>query len=63
MIIYFENNKQAGVQVIYDLNGQRLYDYFDNIYQFRAWVAHEYDCETVEVTDSNYRDLIAQGVI
>lgn len=63
MVIYYENNKQAGVQVTYDLDGERQYDYFDNMYQFRAWVAHEYDCETVEVTDTNYRDLVTQGVI
>ena len=63
MKIYYENNKQAGVQVTYDFNGVRMYDYFDNMYRFRAWVAHEYDCETVEITDSNYRQLVEQGVI
>lgn len=63
MIIYFENNKQSGVQVTYDLDGVRMYDYFDNMYQFLAWVSHEYDCRTVEITDSNYRQLVADGVI
>jgi len=63
MKIYFENNKQAGVQVTYDLNGNRVYDYFDNMFQFRAWVSHEHDCRTVEITDSNYRQLVADGVI
>lgn len=61
--IYYENNKQAGVQVTYDLDGVRMYDYFDNMYRFRAWVAHEYDCPTVEITDANYRQLVEQGVI
>jgi hypothetical protein len=63
MIIYFENNRQAGVQVTYDLNGERHYDYFENMYRFRVWVSHEFDCETVEITDSNYRQLVAEGVI
>lgn len=63
MILYYENNKQAGVQVTYDLNGERLYDYFDNMYQFRVWASHEFDCQTVEITDSNYRQLVSQGVI
>ena len=63
MKIYYENNKQAGVQVTYDLDGVRMYDYFDNMYRFRAWVAHEYDCPTVEITDANYRQLVEQGVI
>lgn len=63
MILYYENNKQAGVQVTYDLNGERLYDYFDNMYQFRVWALHEFDCKTVEITDSNYRQLVSQGVI
>jgi len=63
MKIYFENNRQAGVQVTYDLDGVRMYDYFDNMHRFRCWVAHEYDCETVEITDSNYRQLVEQGVI
>ncbi len=63
MIIYFENNKQAGVQVTYDFDGVRMYDYFDNMYQFRSWVKHEFDCKTVEITDSNYRKLVEKGVI
>ena len=63
MVLYYENNKQAGVQVTYDLNGERLYDYFDNMYQFRAWASYEFDCKTVEITDSNYRQLVAEGCI
>lgn len=63
MIVYFENNKQAGVQVTYDLNGERVYDFFNNMYQFRVWVSHEFDCRAVEITDENYRMLVAEGVI
>ncbi|TMP30188.1 hypothetical protein CWB99_02990 [Pseudoalteromonas rubra] len=64
MVVYFENNHQAGVQVTYDHPEYgRQYDFFENMYLFNAWLSHEYDCQSIEITDENYPQLVQQGVI
>jgi len=62
--IYYESDPHMGVQVIYDLNGERQYDGFNSFYIFNAWVSSEFLCyELVEITDANYQQLSQQGVL
>ncbi len=63
-IIYYDSDPIMGVNVTYDINGKRHYDSFSSLYLFNAWAHSEYyGCETVEVTDFNYRQLTEQGKI
>ncbi len=62
--IYYEDYKVQGVNVTYDLNGERIYDYFSSMYKFNCWVNYEMaGSATVEITDTNYADLSQRGLI
>ena len=64
MEIYYEYDPVMGVNVTYDFNGKRHYDYFSSLYLFNVWVSSEfYNSEQIEITDSNYRTLVEQGKI
>jgi len=64
MKVYYEYDPVMGVNVTYDFNGQRHYDFFSSLYLFNAWVSSEFfNSEQIEITDDNYRFLIEQGVI
>ena len=64
MKIYYEYEPVLGVNVIYDFNGSRHFDYFSSLYLFNVWASSEFfQSEQIEITDSNYRTLVEQGVI
>lgn len=64
MEIYYEYDPVMGVNVTYDFNGERHYDFFSSLYLFNVWVSSEfYNSEQIEITDSNYRILVEQGKI
>lgn len=64
MEIYFENEPVIGVNVTYDHNGQRHYDYFPSLYLFKVWANAEFaGVKLVEVTDDNYHLLAKDGKI
>lgn len=64
MEIYFESDPIMGVNVTYDFDGQRIYDYFSNLYKFKVWASFEFPCaDLIEITDSNYEQLVEQGSI
>jgi len=64
LYIYYEYSSQTGVQVTYDLNKERVYDYFSNMSSFYGWAHHEFHhAELIEITDDNYRKLAEQGAI
>jgi len=44
--------------------GERLYDYFPSLFAFKQWVSYEMNnAKTVEITDCNYKQLAAKGLI
>lgn len=64
MVIYYEYDSIMGVNVTYDFNGKRHYDFFSSLYLFNVWVSSEFFySEQIEITDSNYRNLVEQGKV
>jgi len=64
MEIYYEYDPIMGVNVIYDFNGERHYDFFNSLFFFNVWVSSEfYNSEQIEITNNNYRSLVQQGKI
>lgn len=63
--IYYESEPQIGINATFDdENGKRCHQYFASMYLFNVWVSSEFfSVETVEITDSNYRQLVEQGKI
>lgn len=62
MVIYYEVG--AGVNITYDHNGQRKYDYFSSLHLFYVTIGEKYpQADLVRVNDSNYADLVKQGVL
>jgi len=64
-VIYYEYERILGVNSTYDLPcGERLYDYFPSLFAFKQWVSYEMNnAKTVEITDCNYKQLAAKGLI
>ena len=53
-----------GVNVTYDFKEKRHYDFFSSLYLFNVWASSEfYNAELVEITNSNYPQLVQQGKI
>lgn len=64
MKIYYEYDPVMGVNVTYDLDGNRYYDYFSSLYTFNVWCSSEFfNAEQLEITNLNYRLLAEKGVI
>ena len=62
--IYYESDPIMGVNVTYDFNGKRRYDFFSSLYLFNVWASSEfYNAELVEITNRNYPQLVQQGKI
>ena len=62
--IYYESDPIMGVNVTYDLNGKRHYDFFSSLYLLNVWVSSEFcSSELIEITNSNYPLLVQQGKI
>lgn len=62
--IYYEYEPIMGVNITYDFNGERHYDYFSSLYNFKVWVSLEFQgAELIEITDVNYQKLVEQGKI
>lgn len=63
-IVYYEV-ESFGIQVTYDdCDSQRQYDFFKSFHAFNAWMTYEmYSYKRFEVTDANYDELRAKGVI
>ncbi len=62
--IYYESDPIMGVNVTYDFNGKRHYDFFSSLYLFNVWASSEfYSSELIEITNSNYPLLVQQGKI
>lgn len=53
-----------GVNVTYDLNGKRHYDFFSSLYLFKVWASFEFhNAELIEITNNNYQQLTLKGKI
>ncbi|MGL1956076.1 MAG: hypothetical protein OCD00_01995 [Colwellia sp.] len=64
MKIYYEYEPIMGVNVTYDIDEIRHYDYFSSLYLFNAWASSEYfNAELIEITDINYSSLAERGLI
>lgn len=64
LVIYYENEPILGVNITFDVDGSREYDFFSSLYKFKVWVSLEYpSAELVEITDSNYEVLSKEGLI
>lgn len=62
--IYYESDPIMGVNVTYDLNEKRHYDFFSSLYLFNVWASSEFhNSELIEITNSNYPFLVQQGKI
>ena len=62
--IYYESDPIMGVNVTYDFNEKRHYDFFSSLYLFNVWASSEfYNSELIEITNSNYQQLAQQGKI
>jgi hypothetical protein len=62
--IYYESDPIMGVNVTYDYDGKRHYDFFSSLYLFNVWASSEfYNSELIEITNSNYQQLAQQGKI
>jgi len=64
MKIYYQNVPHIGILVTYDLDGERTYDSLSTLSFFWMWISDEFsNAEVIEITDSNYRQLVEQGEI
>ena len=65
MIIYYEYERILGVNSTHDdSSGERHYNYFSSMFNFKHWVSYEMgNSEVLEITDKNYPELAAKGVI
>lgn len=64
MEIYYEYDPVTGVQVTYDYQGERHYDYFKSLGFFKCWASSEFSgVELVEITNDNYQQLAREGKI
>lgn len=63
--IYYEYERILGVNATYDdCHGVRHYPYFSSLILFNQWVSYEMNnSNTVEITDSNYKELASKGLI
>lgn len=62
--IYYESDPIMGVNVTYDFNEKRHFDFFSSLYLFNVWASSEfYNAELIEITNSNYQQLAQQGKI
>jgi len=63
--IYYEYIRGHGVEVTFDNeSNERIYDTFSSLYLFNVWARYEMpSAELVEITDSNYKQLAASGVL
>lgn len=53
-----------GVNITYDLQDERHYDYFSSLYVFFAWASSEfYTASLIEITNENYQELAKKGKI
>ena len=64
-VVYYEYERILGVNTTHDdANRVRHYNYFSSLSKFKIWIAYEMsNCQTVEITDKNYRELAQKGVI
>jgi len=64
MKIYFEFGTAVGVNVTYDVQGERCYDYFSSLCKFHVWAEAVYPHAClVLITDENYCQLATSGVL
>ncbi|MCP4991169.1 MAG: hypothetical protein GY928_35475 [Colwellia sp.] len=62
--IYYESDPVMGVNVTYDIDEKRHYDFFSSLYLFNAWAYSEfYNAELIEITNANYQQLAQRGKI
>jgi len=64
-IIYYEYERILGVNSTHDdASGERHYNYFSSLINFKQWVSYEMaNSKIVEITSSNYKILASRGLI